>query len=200
LTDHRCRAKQHCAALTSDGSAITAKPSTLCHNCQVRLQRQLDQLPAIVDALRCFLATSLVPIVQSKVQATHEPREPINIRALDLIDEIGDVIDRAGGLRVADLIQQPAEEYVIWSGSRVQRKLLDGVDRALDIGRAWRKADGIIGLSEKVWERRIGECPKCNLQTLGNWSGSDTVTCSSCGGSMTRSEYSRICLIRAEKQ
>lgn len=159
------------------------------------LQERLARLPAVKGVLRLYLARG-GSSAQTKVQFSSEPPAPLNAHILDLIDEIGDVFDRTGGLRVADLIRQPPAEFVIWSRGTRRLIPLDGVERALDIRRVWKRADGVIGLSP-VWERRIGECPRCALRALGNFAGSEVVTCSGCGGSMSRQEYKRITLIRA---
>jgi hypothetical protein len=167
----------------------------------VRLQRQLAELPTIRDALQLFLKRGLVPSAGSKVNSTPEPSVPINLAALDLIDEIVEVVSRAGGwtIQVSDLIHRPAEKVTIWSSGSIRERYLDGVDRALDIGHVWRRADGIIGLS-RAWERRLAQCPKCNLRTLGSFAGSDSVQCSNCGGVMSRTEYARVTLITAGNQ
>lgn len=175
--DHHCRAGQGCAARTSTGAAITTKPDTLCHGCVQKLQLQLDELPTIRNVLRLYLVRG-GSSAQTKVAFTSEPAPPLNIHALDLIHEIDDAI--ASAVVVADLVRQP-----------------NGVERALAIGKAWRKADDVIGIS-RPWQRRMAPCPKCDLPTLGNFAGSDTVQCSNCGGAMTRTEYERICIIKSK--
>lgn len=185
-------------ARTRDGAAVTAKPDTLCHGCVTQLQGCLEQLPVIRKVLRLFLGATPVTAHATKVNSTPAPSVPLNLRVLDLIAEIGDVVARVGGAntRVSDLIRKPAEKFTVWKDGRLRKVDIDGVDRALAIGGVWRKADGIIGMS-RVWQRRIAKCPRCNLHTLGSFSGSDSVQCSSCGGVMTRSEYERVCLIVA---
>lgn len=193
---HRCRAEQRCAALNPDGSAITKKPNTLCHACINKLQEQLDQLPTIRDVLRLYLTHSGVS-AQTKVAFSSEPAAPLNVSTLDLIDEIDDVIDRTEGMRIADLVRQPPMQFKLWRGRGWRMDYLDGVQRALEVGKVWKKADDIIGMS-RPWQRRMAPCPKCDLPTLGNFAGSDTIQCSNCGGMMTRTEYERICVIKAE--
>ena len=195
--DHHCRSDKHCVARTPDGAAITTKPGTLCHGCVTKLQGQLDELPAIRDALRLYLVRG-GSSAQTKVAFSSTPATPLDVGTLDLIDEIDDVIDRTGGLSIADLIRQPEQEFILWSRGSRRAVFLDGVQRALDVSRVWRKADGVIGLTRK-WQQRLGTCPRCTLRTLGNFAGEDAVTCSSCGGVMTRDEYDRITLIRADQ-
>ncbi|MBO0676884.1 hypothetical protein JRC04_05365 [Mycolicibacterium sp. S2-37] len=124
----------------------------------------------------------------AKVSSSTEPPPPLNVHVLDLIDEIGAVLAEVGGYRVADLINRPAEEVDRWKGGRLRRVTRDGVDIALDASAAWKGAEAVIGF-ERVWERRFGKCTECDLPTLGNFSGSATVQCSSCGHAISRTEY-----------
>lgn len=121
----------------------------------------------------------------------------MNVNTVDLIDEIDDVLDRIAGLEVIVLIRQAPQQFKVWRGRGWKMDYLDGVQRALEIARVWRKADEIIGITRK-WQQRLGKCPKCNIRTLGNFAGSDSVQCSNCGGVMTRDEYDRVTLIRAD--
>jgi hypothetical protein len=201
--EHRCRSNDRCASRTPDGAAITSKPDTLCNGCAKKLQGQLEQLPALREALRAFLGSSPVTTHGSRVHSTPEPSAPINLRALDLMDELEDVVFRVGGpkVRVADLIRRPAEKFVVWRGGRPRDTYLDGVDRALAVGKAWRKADQVIGLS-RTWERRAAPCPRCGLPTLGGWAGESTIHCtnSSCGTAFTRLEYENLCIANANRR
>lgn len=124
---------------------------------------------------------------------------PINLRALDLMDEMDEVVRRAGNVPVADLINQPSEKFEIWRRGQPRNVYLDGVERALYIRAVWAKADQIIGLSRR-WERRHMPCPKCSLPTLGNFSGSDTINCSNadCGTSFPRTDYDKLCIADAK--
>lgn len=192
---HRCRAGQRCLARTPDGAAVTPGPDTLCHTCVRRLQNQLDELPTIRDALRLYLVRG-GDSAQTKVASSSEPAPPLNVHVRDLIDEIDDVIDRTDGLTADALTRQPAMQFKLWRGGGWKMDYLDGVQRALEIATVWRKADGIIGMT-RPWQQRLAKCARCNTRTLGNFVGSDTVTCSSCGGSMTRDEYERTTIIRS---
>lgn len=113
------------------------------------------------------------------------------------MDELEDAIFRAGGehSQVATLINKPEEKFSVWQRGKPREVYLDGVDRALGIRKAWRKADQIIGLS-RTWQRRHAPCPECCLPTLGGWVGEDTVHCSNadCGIAFSRTEYEYLCL------
>lgn len=198
--EHRCRAKDDCAAITSEGSAITAKASTLCHSCVDKLQGQLDKLPVFRQALESFKKKSLVPQGGgAKVSSSStEGTTPINLHIVDLIDEIEEILTWVGGSPIATLILRPEENHKIWRRDRWAEVALDGIIVALRVGQVWKKAEGAIGV-ERVWERRFGACPKCTLQTLGAFSGSSSIQCSSCGGVMSRDEYDRITIIRSKK-
>ena len=182
MEEHRCR-NTRCVAKTNDGSALTLKPNTLCNSCIASIQDKFDQLPEIQEVLKLFLGGIGGSSAQTKVAASTEPPVPVNLHCLDVINEIRSVINRAGGVQtqVVNLIRQD-----------------DGVNRALHIDKVYRKADNIIGLS-RAWNRRLMPCPKCQLQTLGSFAGSDTVTCSNCAAAMTRKEYARLCIITSEK-
>ncbi|OMC55454.1 hypothetical protein A5747_13620 [Mycobacterium sp. IS-836] len=192
---HRCRSLDRCVGITPDGSAITSKPATICNGCVKQLQDYLEQLPVIRDALRSFLGVSPTTSQGSKVNSTPEPSVPINLRALDLMDEIDEVVRRAGNVAVADLINRPAEKFTLWRRGRMRETYLDGVERALYIRACWRKADQIIGLS-RTWQRRHIPCPKCSLPTLGQWSGEDAIHCSNadCAISFPRNDYDKLVL------
>lgn len=175
--EHRCRAGQRCLALTPDGSAITSRPDTLCYACVGRLQEQYDQLPEIREVLPLFKGGLGGVSGEAKVASSREAPCPLNVGVVDLVDLIDEIIADIRGLPIADLVRQD-----------------DGVRRALKIGKAWKRADGVVGFTRK-WTRRIQPCPKCNLRTLGTFAGSDSIQCSSCGEILTRDEYSRMCLV-----
>lgn len=198
--NHFCRAADSCVSRTADGPAITSKPRTICFGCTRRLQTQLEELPHLKLALQSFKAASLTGEHGSKVNATPTPSTPLNLRVVDLVDEIDAVISRAGGptIRISDLVNRPAEEFTVWRGGRLGGQLLDGVDRALAIGVVWRKADSVVGLSRQ-WVKRQAPCPRCNETKLGMWSGEDSVHCMSpaCGETYTLGQYEDFCLIKA---
>lgn len=136
---------------------------------------------------------------QTKVAFSAGHATPVNVSVIDLIDEVDDAIDRAANLLIHDLIRQPLQQFVIWTHGKRQAVDLDGVHRALEVGKVWKKANGVIGMSQP-WQQRLAKCPKCNTRSLGNFANSNTITCSVCGGSMTRSEYERICLIMSNRK
>lgn len=193
----RCRGGKFCSARTTDGPAITAKHDTICAACVVDIQKRLAELPHLAGALRSFLGGSMKVAYESKVSATHEPAPPMNVAVADYIDEINDVIDRAGGpgIQVHNLIQQPAELFLVWIKGAQQKRHLDGVDRALEIRRIHSRVSNVIGL-EAVWRKRHAPCPNCHLPTLGSWVGSPTIECTfeDCGLVMTLDEYEQHCL------
>lgn len=197
--NHRCRTADNCVSRTEDGAAVTAKPDTLCNGCIKRLQAQLEQLPDLRLALRSFLSTSMTAALGSKVNATHEHSTPINLRTLDLIDEIDAVMDRSGGpaIQVADLVNRPGEQFMI----RGKLRYLDGVDRALAIATVWRKADSVVGLSRQ-WVRRQAPCLRCGLTTLGMWSGENSIHCtnSNCASTFTLDQYEELCMVKADME
>lgn len=171
---------------TSDGAALTRIPSTLCHLCVVMLQHQLDQLPAIRCMLRFNVKQSIVPQGGgAKVSSSATPSVPINLHALDVMHDIDMAL--AQGYTIANLIRQPSDGYC------------DGVDKALDVGIVWRQAESIIGISI-AWESRAAPCPKCDRNTLGSYAGSDYISCSDCGTTLTREEYAAHCIAEARKK
>lgn len=188
--EHRCRSRDSCVAKTSDGAAMTMDPDTLCRACVDKLQEQLDSLPEIRRVLPMYVKRSLVPQGGgTPISSSPTPSVPLNVHCLDVMDLVDEALDRAKGLRINDLIRQPATEFSVWTGGRLQQRFLDGVERALQVGKAWKAADEIAGIS-RAWMRRHAPCPGCNLRTLGQFAGSNTVTCSSCGLSMTSDDYS----------
>lgn len=201
MTDFRCGSGKWCVARTPDGAAVTARADTLCSRCVDGIQSNLDELEAVQEALRLFIGHVPRTAGASKVNASREPQVPMNLRAFDLIEEIYDVLDRAGGgaIRVRDLITQPAEEFEVWLRDSPRDMFLTGVQRALDIRRVWQKADAVLGFSP-VWERRHAPCPQCGQATLGCWSGSGQVLCtnSDCMAAFSWKQYEEWCVIQAK--
>jgi len=165
----------------------------------VELQKQLEELPHLAMALKAFLGGSMKMSYTSKVKSTPEPQAPLNVAAADLIDEIGDVIDRAEDTVLA-LVQMPAEPFVVWVKGRPRDRYLDGVDRALDIGRVHRKASKVVGLHE-TWQRRHAPCPSCEQQSLGGFIGTNIIQCTNedCQIQMDLDEYEKWCVIKARE-
>lgn len=153
-------------------------PGEICDNCLLQVDRYRDQLPHLKTALRSFLGGSLVPVATSKVSGSPTPSTPVNIRVLDLLQEITDILGRIGNVPIYDL---PAGEVLL-------------------VRRAWKRADSIVGL-EKRWSRRHASCPECHLSTLGNWVGDESVHCtnSDCAIVMSRQEYEEMCQIVSSK-
>jgi hypothetical protein len=200
--NHRCRARDNCVGKSLDGPAATANPNTICNGCIRNLQTQLGQLPHLRDALESFKRPSLVGELGSKVSATATPPAPVNLTVVDLIIEIWRVVSRAGGpeVQIRNLVTEPAEPFSVWRSGRYCERMLDGADRALDVGAVWRKADRIVGLS-RTWEKRRGApCPRCGLAGLGGWLGEGTIHCTnhSCATSFSLSEYEKLCIAKVE--
>ena len=123
----------------------------------------------------------------------------LNVNTLDLVDEIDDVIDRTAGLDVVDLIRQPAVQFKLWQGGKWRMDYLDGVQRALEIRKVWKRADEVIGMS-RPWQQRHAPCPNCNVRALGNFAGSDAIQCSHCGHAMTLDDYSELIITVNKKK
>lgn len=199
---YRCRSRDHCVDHSSDGAALTSTGNTICAPCIRRIGEQLRQLPHLMEALESF---KRIPITGggggSKVNATPTPSVPINLSVVDLITDIWRVLNRAGGpeIEVRNLINEQAEYFMVWRSGKRQLRLVDGVERALDIGAVWRKADGIVGLSEQ-WVHRHAPCLRCGQRSLGMFVGRDTVHCTNpdCRKQYQLTEYERLCIARAE--
>lgn len=198
--NHRCLSGKHCVSRTPDGPAVTAKPDTLCSGCITALQQCLDELPHLREALKVFMGGSMSVAYTSRVNSTPTPQTPMNVAVYDLMDEIGDVLDRTGGLRIDTLIRAPGMEFRVWRRGKPVTAVLSGVERALAVRRVHSKADNLIGFN-RVWQRRAAPCPSCRLPTLGTWIGSDTVTCTNenCNSSFTRNDYDLHCLTESKK-
>lgn len=153
----------------------------------------LGELPHLAGALHAFLAVTPKTALQSRVKSTPEPACPIDPRVDELLADIGDVIDRTDGLRVQDLIQQPAMKFIIWHKDKRSERFLYGYERALDIRRVHARANAILGY-DGIWQKRHAACPECDMPCLGSWSGGDHVECTNCNMRMTRDDYDRWCL------
>lgn len=199
MPDERCRSGKNCGGRTTDGPAITAKNNTICAACVHDLQRQLEELPHLAQALRVFLGVTPKTALQSRVKSTPEPACPIDPRVDELLIDIADVIDRADGLRVADLIQQPAMKFIIWFRDMRRERYLDGVSRALAIRRVHTRANQILGF-DRIRLKRHAPCPECGMPTLGQWIGEATVDCSDCEFLMSFDDYDLYCIDLSERK
>jgi len=193
LPDPRCRSGKHCAGRTKDGPAITAKFDSICAACIQDIQRQLDELPHLALALRAFLGVTPKTALQSRVKSTPEPACPLDPRVDELLTDIEDVIDRTDGLRVADLVQQPAMKFIVWFKDQRRETYLTGVDRALAIRRVQARANAILGF-DRIWVKRHAPCPRCGLPTLGTFIGDSNIECRDCAFVMSLDEYSQYLL------
>ena len=191
--DPRCRSGKHCAGRTKDGPAITAKFDSICAACIQDLQRQVDELPHLAVALRAFLGVTPKTALQSRVKSTPEPACPLDPRVDELLTDIEDVIDRTDGLRVADLVQQPAMKFIVWFKDQRRETYLTGIDRALAIRRVHARANAILGF-DRIWVKRHAPCPQCGLPTLGTFIGDSKIECRDCAFVMTLDEYSQYLL------
>lgn len=137
---------------------------------------------------------------ESKVRATHLPAPPMNVMVVDLLEEIREVMDRAGPKPVGELILLPPEVFGVWVKDVYQKKYLDGVDRALAIRRVHSRVSSVVGL-ERVWSRRVAPCPDCGEFTLGSWVGEDTIECTDeeCRLVMSRDVYEQYCIEKANE-
>lgn len=191
MNDHRCLSGKYCINRTSDGAAATLKP-TLCSACIQDLQGKANKLGDLLHAVTKFIGYQPSSVGAAKVNSSREPQAPLNVRALDLADEIREVIGWVDA-PVRDLVSKPG---VLFGG-----RLLSGVDRVLAVGRVWRSADQLIGF-EPQFERRAAPCPECLLPTLGMWQGSGTVMCtnSDCAITMPLEEYEKHCIVKSREK
>lgn len=198
---HRCKSGRHCVSRNQDGAALTSREDSLCGSCVDDCQWRLVQLPDLALALRAFIGGGVAVAYQSKISATKVPSTPLNIRVTDLLSEIAEVIDRAGGtgMQIHNLILQPATKETKWFGDRPETVYQTGVEKALDVRRVHQKAAAIGGL-ERTWQRRHAPCANCGLPCVGMWSGSDSVECTACGQRATLDEYSVWVSIQSEKE
>lgn len=174
--NERCLAEDRCAALTIDGPAITNQP--LCHACVDKLQREYDELPAILEILPMFKGGLWGGSGEAKVsKGKGEAPSPLNVHALDVIDSVAEVLGDVGTLPIADLMRHPF-----------------GAGRCLRVGIVYAQADKVIGITHR-WEQRFARCGNCGVRALGNLTGSDIIRCSNCGGTTTRGEYEKKCVV-----
>lgn len=190
---HRCRAGRRCAARSGRLAAITAKPDTLCPHCISTIQGFRDKLRDVQDAVRVFIGIKPVSASESKVAASKEPQSPLNLRAEAMVAEIDEVLSRVGNYLVRDLVTQPAQKFKFWRGNYEQVTYWDGVALALQIRDVHTRAMSLLGL-EPQWQRRSAPCWECELPCLGQFVGSETVECSSCGARKTISDYHNHCI------
>lgn len=185
MSDPRCvSGPTECVSRTPDGAAATTQENTLCHGCIDAIQRQLEQLPSLVDALNCFKGgISGASYGGSRVSASSEPKAPLNVAVVDLIDEVWMTFGLTGGYMVRDLVT-----------------FEDGIPLALRIRKVHSKASKMAGF-EPVWQQRAASCPNCLQHSLGGWIGSDLIQCATeaCNASFTKTEYERICLEQSKK-
>jgi hypothetical protein len=109
--------------------------------------------------------------------------------------DIEDVVGRAGGykVRIADLMREPAGKFLVWVGTDLKLRYLDGADRAMAIRRVWARVHKMVGL-ERSKTTRHAPCPDCGQQTVWNWVGDEFVHCDSCELTMPLDEYDVYCL------
>lgn len=152
-------------------------------------------------ALRAFLGVTPKTALQSRVRSTPEPACPLDPRVDELVTDIADVLDRTDGLRVADLIRQPAMKFIIWIKDSRRERFLEGWQRAIDIRRVHARANSILGY-DRIWVRRHAPCPECGLPTLGTYVGAPKVECrdDDCGYSMLLDDYDAYCIELAERK
>lgn len=179
---HRCHARTGCLARTPDGAAAVPRPNTLCNACIADLQKRRDQLPALLTALRPFVAAPIAGSRGEPVAASKEPPAPLNVTVLDLIDSVKIALEQMGNVPVRDLVSQT-----------------DGLDWAQHIRSLHSRADQIVGFSP-VWESRGAPCPFCETFTLGGWVGSGVVHCTNCTSVITTEDYETNCIIQVKER
>ncbi|MBB3752454.1 hypothetical protein FHT44_004966 [Mycolicibacterium sp. BK634] len=216
IEQHRCRVGIHCCAGTPEGAAVTLQPNTICHICVIKLQHQLDQLAGrqpiktgdteatVQKLLRDSVQLSLVPQGGGAKVSTgkREAPVPLNLHALDVIDELDQVLDLVGGSTIANLIRQGPELVTVRIKGNPEQGWIDGVHKAMAVGVVWRKIDSIIGISI-AWEQRHAACNGCGRRTLGSYAGADHnhyASCSNCGATFTRDEYGALCDAELKKK
>lgn len=183
LGEQRCLSGQSCVALTSDGPAATSRP--LCLACVEEVQEKYNLLPEIQRILPAWKGGLRGENGEAKVSGSRfEPPCPLRVEVVDLIDEIGAAFHHIGSLRIIDLITH-----------------VGGVDWAFEVRRLYRVADKIIGISPH-WSRRITPCPECDTRSLGTFSGTDLVQCSTCSFSTDLDGYRKLTLetVRRERR
>ena len=183
VSDDRCQSGPQCVARTSDGAAVTRY--ALCVGCVADIQKLADELPGYLGLLSLFKGYVPQSVGSSRVSSSSEPKSPLNLTVVDLIEAIRILLHGPAGLySIRDLITLP-----------------NGPQLALLVRRLHSKADGIIGL-KKVWQRRHAPCPDCSLPTLGGWAGDDVIRCtaSGCGTVMSKSAYEDYCELQSKEK
>lgn len=190
VVESRCRAGRRC--VSNHPPAITHSP--LCAYCVNDIQRCVDELPHLLGALAPFKNKSSGSGLELRIRFTKDPPCPLNVNVVALIDLIQETMDRAGGwgVRVIELMHEPAYEYPVWDGDTQIIRELNGVDRALSIRRIHARVSKIVGL-ERTKQSRPAPCPHCNGK-LWNWVGESTVQCTHCPDTMTIDAYESYCL------
>lgn len=191
--DHRCRASRRCVARSGKDPAAVAKPQTLCPSCIDAIQSDRDALVAVQDAVRVFVGIKPVTAQASKVSASREPSSPLNLGADKIVTDIDEVLSRVGNYLIRDLVSQPAARFKAWRGDCEQLVYWDGVDLALQVRSVHAAAVALLGF-ERQWQRRAAPCWNCHMPCLGQFTGSSTVECSSCGARKTDSDYQQYCI------
>lgn len=182
--DARCRSGKRCVSRTTDGAAVVSvRP--LCDGCVKDIQKSLDELPGYAEMLQLYKGYVPGSVGQSRVSnPSGEPKSPLNLTVVDLINQIAAVIRRVDGYLVRDLIT-----------------LNGGLEVALDIRDVHSKSDALIGL-KRVWERRRVPCPDCSLPTLGGWLGEDRIYCTNtdCASVFTKQQYEEYCELKSKEK
>lgn len=150
------------------------------------IQKCADELSHYLLALEDFKGYKPQSVGQSKVSGgATEGSSPLNVSVFDLCRDIETLAVSVGGYRIRDLVTLPG-----------------GVETALEVRALHSRADAIVGLG-RVWERRRAvRCPECDLPSLGQWLGEETIYCtnSTCAIAMTKGEYEERCEIRAKEK
>lgn len=193
LPNHRCRAGRRCAARSGKLAAATTKQHTLCTACVTAIQAARDRLPAVQEAVRVFVGIKPVTAQTSKVSATKEPQSPLNLAAETMVTDIDEVLSRVGNYLIRDLVSQPRQRFKTWRRDAEQLVYWDGVDLALQVRAVHARAVSLLGF-EPQWQVRPAPCWSCQLPSLGQFIGSETVECSTCGARKTVADYQRYCI------
>lgn len=193
LPNHRCRSGRWCVARSGQQSAAVAKRGTICTACVASIQAARDRLVALQDAVRIFIGIKPVTALTSKVSATKEPHSPLNLAAEAVVSEIDAVLSRVGNYLIRDLVSQPSAKFKTWRGDVEQLVYWDGVDLALQVRAVHARAVKLLGF-EPQWQRRAAPCWNCELPCLGQFTGSETVECSSCGARKSDTDYQNYCI------
>jgi len=166
---------------------------TICAGCVQDIQRRVNELPHLALALRSFLGGSVKLTYESKVNASHAPECPMDVRVADLLIEIDDALAGTNGVAIKDLITHPAVEREVWIKNKMTKRFLDGVDRAMHVRRVHERVGAMVGLGP-LWQRRHAPCPTCGLPSLGSWGGADWIECLECETRISLDEYDAWCI------